>query len=150
VLHPRHSGHFTVAEDNAIAALGEFDRVRIMLASDLGRSGQNAAFSSHPELRADIVISGLPDKGEPLTSAWLEHLQPKLIIIADSESPATRRASADLLKRLNRTGAVVLSTHESGAVTIQIRDGVWRVQTARPLNATAPIPGMDDRDARDE
>jgi len=150
VLHPRHSGHFAAAEDNAVATLGDFDRVRVVLASNLGRSGQNAVFSSHPELRADIVVSGLPEKGEPLASAWLEHLRPRLIIIADSESPSTHRASADLLKRLSRTGATVLSTRESGAVTIQIQNGVWRVQTARPLNAIARALETDDRDVRDE
>jgi beta-lactamase superfamily II metal-dependent hydrolase len=56
----------------------------------------------------------------------------------DSEIPATRRASQELMKRLRRSGASTLFTRETGAVTLSIRDGAWRVQTARPVAALEP------------
>jgi beta-lactamase superfamily II metal-dependent hydrolase len=82
-------------------------------------------------LRADVVIAGLPAVGEPLATEWLDVLRPKAVVIADSEFPVTRRASRELGQRLQRSGAMVLYTRHAGAVTFSIREGKWRVETAR-------------------
>ena len=150
VLHPSRSEHLAAAEDNAAVMLGDFDGVRVLIVSDLGRSGQNAIFNRHPDLRADVVISGLPEKGEPLATAWLQTLQPKLIVIADAEFPATRRASTALLRRLRQSGALVMCTHETGAVTLALQNRSWHVTAARPFTAIEPAPGTDVPDAPDE
>jgi ComEC/Rec2-related protein len=150
VLHPDSSERLAAAEDNAVVMLGVFDGARVLLVSDLGRAGQNAVFSRHPNLRADIVISGLPEKGEPVATPWLQKLRPKLIVIADSDFPATRRASTELLQRLRRTGAVVMSTRETGAVTLQFRNRSWRAITARPLTGSESALEMDDPGVPDE
>ena len=137
-LHPAAGDRFAAADDNAVVTLGTFDGVNVLLASDLGPAGQNALFARHPDLRAEIVIAGLPARGEPLASEWLAALHPKLIVITDSEFPATRRAGRELVERLRRCGATVLLTREAGAVTLAIRDGAWRVQTARPVETLEP------------
>src|SRR5205085_8125528 len=90
ILHPNAADHFPAADDNAVVTIGIFDGVRVLLVSDLGKLGQNALFTRHPELRADVVIAGLPTSGEPLAQEWLTALHPKLIVIADSESPIAR------------------------------------------------------------
>jgi len=130
VLHPDSLDRFAAANDNAIVALGTFDGVRVLLVSNLGRAGQNAVFNRHPELRADIVVAGLPAQGEPLATEWLAVLQPKLIVIADSEVPAARRATPALAARLRRSGWHTLFTRQTGAVTLSLRDSSWRVETA--------------------
>ncbi len=135
ILHPQPSDHFATADDNAVVTLGTFDGVRVLFASDVGLAGQNAFFSRHPGLRADIVITGLPGVGEPLATEWLEVLRPALIVVLDSELPATRRASAALAARLRRSGAVVVFTRQAGAVTISLRAGQWRWRTARAVPA---------------
>jgi competence protein ComEC len=145
ILHPNSSDRFASAEDNIVVALGRFDGVRVLLVSDLGKAGQNAVFVRHPDLRADVVIAGLPPKGEPLADEWLQTLAPKLIVLADAEAPATRRASAPLLARLRRSGAAVLVTRQAGAVTLRVRQGAWRVATARPMSDLEPDSEMEDR-----
>ena len=134
ILHPQPSDHFATSDDNAVVTLGTFDGVRVLFASDLGLAGQNALFTRHPGLRADIVITGLPGAGEPLATEWLEVLRPALIVVLDSEFPATRRASAALAARLRRSGAVVVFTRHAGAATISIRAAQWRLHTARPVS----------------
>jgi len=135
VLHPNTSDRFSSGEDAAVVMLGTFDGVRVLLTSDLGKAGQSTFVTRHPDLRADVVIAGLPSAGEPLATAWLDVLRPKLIVIADSEFPATRRASRELNQRLQRTGATLLFTRQAGAVTFSIREGKWRVDTAREVIA---------------
>jgi len=150
ILHPNGSDRFALAEDNAVVALGNFDGTRVLFASDLGRAGQNAIFTRYPELRADIIVTGISEKEEPLASEWLEVIRSKLIIVADAEFPATRRASPALLNRLRRTGATVLATRNTGAVTIAFRQGSWRVETARPLTAIEPALETGGRDVQGE
>ena len=89
---PAPTNDFPRADDNALVLLGDFSGAKILLLSDLGRAGQSALLARTNDLRADIVIAGLPDEGEPLGDALLDAIQPKVIVIADSEFPATRRA----------------------------------------------------------
>jgi ComEC/Rec2-related protein len=126
VLHPQLADRFAQADDNALVLRGEFHGTRVLLVSDLGRQGQNALLERTRDLHADIVVSGLPEQGEPLSDILLEAIQPKLIVIADSEFPATKRARPDLRARLERRGIPVLYTRTAGAVTIALKKNRWQ------------------------
>ena len=113
--------------------LGELEGVRVLLLSDLGKPGQNALMQRHPDLRADIVLSGVPARTEPLAEALLDGIQPGLILITDSEYPATRRASRPLRERLAARNVPVLYTRETGCVTLTGRQGAWEARTTSGL-----------------
>jgi ComEC/Rec2-related protein len=129
VLHPDATDNFDRADDASLVLLGNFYGTRVLLLSDLGRAGQSALLSRTNHLRADIVIAGLPDEGEPLCDALLDAAQPKVIIIADSDFPATRRASPKLRARLEQRGIPVVCTRTAGAVTILLRPDGWELRT---------------------
>ncbi|MEY2465958.1 MAG: competence protein ComEC [Verrucomicrobiota bacterium] len=127
VLHPQADDHFPQADDNSLVLRGEFHGARILLLSDLGAPGQNALIERTNDLRADIVVTGLPQQGEPIRDELLDLIQPKLIIVTDSEFPATKRAGTALRERLRRRGAAVLYTRETGAVKISLQANQWNV-----------------------
>ena len=129
VLHPDATDNFERADDAALVLSGNFYGARVLLLSDLGRDGQSALLSRTNDLRADIVIAGLPDEGEPLCDALLDATQPKIIVIADSEFPATRRAGPELHERLEQRGIPVIYTRTAGAVTILSRPDGWELRT---------------------
>ena len=129
VLQPAAGNNFPRADDNALVLLGYFSSAKILLLSDLGRAGQSELLSQTNDLRADIIIAGLPDGGEPLGNELLEAIQPKLIVIADSEFPATRRASRELKERLAGRKVPVIYTRTAGAVTILARPKGWELRT---------------------
>jgi competence protein ComEC len=131
VLHPGRGDAFAQADDNALVLMGDFRGTRILLLSDLGRAGQEALLELTADLRADIVVACLPERTEPLCDGLLEAICPKLIVIADSEYPATKRASIALRKRLERRAVPVLCTRCAGAVNIVIGKGGWRVRAPR-------------------
>ena len=93
VIHPQRSDRFPQADDNALVLFGDLEGTRVLLVSDLGRPGQNAVLERWPELRADIVVTGLPAQNEALTDAFLDRVQPRIVIVADSEYPVWERAS---------------------------------------------------------
>jgi beta-lactamase superfamily II metal-dependent hydrolase len=104
----------------------------------LSHAGQDALLSRTNGLRADIVIAGLPDGSEPLCDALLDAIQPKVIVIADSEFPATRRASRALKDRLEQKGIPAIYTRSSGAVTIVTDKSGWKLRTMDGQKFTSP------------
>jgi competence protein ComEC len=138
VLHPGAGEDFAHADDAALVLLGNFQGMRVLLLSDLGRNGQSALLARTNDLRADVVIAGLPDEGEPLCDALLDAVQPKVIVVADSEFPANRRASRTLRERLEQRKIPVIYTRTSGAVKIMTRPDVWELKTMDGQKFTSP------------
>lgn len=143
VLHPAEADQFSLADDSAVVLRGEFGGTKILLLSDLGRSGQEALLNRKPDLHADIVVAGLPTAGEPLADGLLDAIQPVVIVVADSEYPATRRASPRLRERLARRGVPVVYTREAGAAQLVFRGRGCVLKTADGaiLEVSKPAPG---------
>ena len=142
VLYPEPTNHFPQADDNALVLKGEFHGTRVLLLSDLGRPGQNALLERTNDLHADIVVTGLPEQTEPLCDALLEAVQPKVIIVMDSEFPATKRATPALHERLEKRNIPVIYTRTAGAVEISLRPNRWSV---KPINGEelSGTPGVE-------
>lgn len=124
VLYPDAKFHFPKGEDNAIALRGEINGIRVLLLSDLGHFGQNSLLAKANDLRADIVVSGLPDKDEPLCDALLNAIQPRVIVITD---PPTHRAGELLKRRLLRRHIPILYTSETKGITLIVRPNHWEL-----------------------
>lgn len=131
ILHPQHGEDFRAADDDAVVALGEFDGVRVLLAANLGKAGQNALLSRHPKVQTDIVIAGWPVQGEPLAPEWIAALAPKLIVLMDAGRPVPTATARALEQRLRRSGATVLSARDTGSVNLRLQAGRWRIRTTR-------------------
>ncbi len=137
VLHPDDTDRQPQADDNAVVLLGQFGATRVLLLSDLGKPGQNLLLSRYPDLKADLVIAGIPARTEPVADALLESIQPRLLVIADAEYPATQRASAALRERLAAKGTPVLYTRETGALVFTFTDRGWNLRSATPTATSA-------------
>ncbi len=129
VLHPAATDDFAQADDAALVLRGNLNGTRVLLLSDLGRKGQSALLARTNDPGADVVITGLTDDGEPLCDALLDAVQPRIIVVADSEFPATRRAGRDLKDRLGKRNVPVIYTREADAVTLRARPGRWELRT---------------------
>ncbi len=127
VMHPARDDGFTRADDNAVVLMSNVKGTRILQLSDLGTDGQKALVERGADLKADIVITGLPAQGEALSEALLDAVQPRVIIVADSELPPWERASAKLQSRLALRKIQVIYTRTTGAVTIELRNGAWKI-----------------------
>ena len=129
VLHPADRDDFDRADNAALVLPGNLNGVRVLLLSDLGRKGQSALLARTNDLRADVVIAGLTDDGEPLCDALLDAVQPAIIIVTDSEYPAIRRAGSELKARLGERNVPVIYTRTAGAVTLVTQADGWELRT---------------------
>jgi competence protein ComEC len=143
VLHPSTNDHFPQADDNAVVLRGNLLGTRVLLLSDLGVEGQKALMERGDNLSVDILVTGLPSKGEALCDAVVEAANPRVIIVADSEYPSWERASPRLRERLAEKGIPVIYARLDGASTIDFRGGEWALRTmhGKILGGTGKIIG---------
>ncbi|MCZ7636423.1 MAG: hypothetical protein M5U12_10605 [Verrucomicrobia bacterium] len=127
MLHPGADDAFAQADDNALVLARDVAGTRVLLLSDLGRAGEAALLAREADLRADVVVTGLPVKGQPLSDELLEAMQPRLIVVADDDRPATALAPRALRERLAAGGWPVVYTSEVGAVWFRSRVGLGRL-----------------------
>jgi len=128
ILHPDAEDQFGRADDGAIVLTGSFYGTRILLLSDLGRSGQDTLVARYPSLKADVVVTGIPAGSEPLCDPLLDAIQPRVIIVTDSEYPVNARAAARVRRRLGKSKVPVIYMRFSGSVTIEFREGEFDVR----------------------
>jgi ComEC/Rec2-related protein len=126
---PTETGRHNRADDNALVLLGRLQGAKILLLSDLSPAGQTALLARTNDLHADVVVTGLPTEGEPLNDSLIDAIQPKVIVVIDSEYPVQQRASRALMERLGRSGIPVVYTRTAGAVTIVTNPHGWKLHT---------------------
>ena len=129
VIYPTMTGSASKAEDAPLVLLGTFHGSRILLLSELSRDGQSDLLSQTNDLHADIIVAAMPEKGEPLCDALLAAIQPRVVVIADSDFPVARRASRALHERLDQTHISVIYTRSAGAAKIGTDRAGWKLQT---------------------
>lgn len=141
VLHPGPQDQFTAGDDNAIVLFAEIHGVKLLLLSDLGRNGQRALLARYPDLQADIVVSGLPAKDEPLGETLLAALKPQAVIVTCAWQPAAEQASPDLMTRLKQTGSHTFFLQETGTISLQFTPDGVTLQAMRGINKTLTLKG---------
>lgn len=129
VLHPEATDRFAHADDGAIVLLGEFDACRVLFLSDLGKLGQQLLVEREADLRADIVITGIPREREPLHPDLLAAILPQASIVATADYPASARINRNLRERLEASETPLISTDVTGAATLTIDAHGWQLKT---------------------
>jgi competence protein ComEC len=129
VLHPDRTDRFSKADDGAVVLRADLAGTRILLLSDLGQAGQAKLLERIPDLHAEILVAGLPTTGEPLSERLLKAIEPRLVIVSDSEFPVSERARPRLRSRLKRTQIPTLFMRDTGAVTLQFRNNYWKARS---------------------
>ncbi|MCX8155597.1 MAG: ComEC/Rec2 family competence protein [Verrucomicrobiae bacterium] len=144
LLHPTGEEPLGAADDTVLVWRRARAGGGCLLLSDLSRAGQHqlAQRAGAGQLRADILICGLPEQGEPLADGFLRLVQPRLVIVADSLFPADRRAPRSLGQRLARQRVALWCTRECGAVQITFSPSGWRARAMDGREALAEeLPG---------
>jgi beta-lactamase superfamily II metal-dependent hydrolase len=145
VLHPAPTDDFSLADDNSLVLLGDILGTRVLLLADLGSQGQRALAQREPALRADIVVAGVPTRGEPIGTALLDLAQPDLIVLDDAALSAPV-SPPEFVQRWRAQGISVLRTAEDGTVTIRFGATGWEARGMSHQRITGPL--VEDRARR--
>jgi competence protein ComEC len=139
VLYPSADDKLPRADDKALVLRGNLRGTCILLLPDLGSAAQEALIERNIDLRSEIVVSSLPDSGEPLTDPLLDRIRPRFIVMADATYPPDARARPPLRERLARRGIPVFYASEVGAVTVEFSDRAATVRPARENEFRKPL-----------
>ncbi|MBI5775539.1 MAG: ComEC/Rec2 family competence protein [Verrucomicrobia bacterium] len=141
VLHPSAEDKFSQADDSALVLRADIHGTRVLLLSDLGKAGQRALLEREKNLRADIVIAGVPRQSEPLLDVLLDAIQPAVIIVQAGDFPVSQRAPSALRERLAKRGTPVTYATDDGSLTITIKPSGWEVRSMNKTVAAGQRPG---------
>ena len=119
VLHPPASSTAPKADDMTLVLSLEHSHSRILLCSDLGKSGQNMLRRSEMVTPAAVVVSGMPTGGEPVGLELINLVEPRLILLTTATFPSSERPSSPLRARLDGSGAKVLYSDRDGGFQIE-------------------------------
>jgi competence protein ComEC len=150
VIHPSAEESSPGADDKPLVLWGKVHQTRVLLMSSLSSVGQDALLERYPGMEADIIVSGLPSRAEPVSDRFLLALRPRLVIICDSKFPARARANLKLHTRLTRTSIPVVYTSEEGATTIDFHRQYWILRTMSGMRVdsrtlTPMVPPKDEQ-----
>jgi competence protein ComEC len=130
VLFPPPNFSSTIADDQAyVVHLLVAPATRILFMSDSGIKTEQALLVSHLDLRSDIVIKGQHHSGESGSDAFLEAVQPRLIIATSRDFPGYERISDAWKENLQKRGIKLFRQDETGAVILRFRQDGWEAQS---------------------
>jgi competence protein ComEC len=129
ILFPPPNFSAPIADDQAyVIHLLVAPTTRILLMSDSGIKTEQALLVSRFNLQSDIIIKGQHHSGESGSEAFLDAVQPRLIIATSVDFPNYERISDAWGENLRKRGIKLFRQDESGAVILRFRQDGWEAQ----------------------
>jgi ComEC/Rec2-related protein len=130
VLFPPRTFSSPIADDQAyVVHLLVAPTTRILLMSDSGIKTEQALLVSRLNLQSDIVIKGQHHSGESGSGAFLDAVQPRLIITTSRDFPGYERITDAWSENLQKRGIKLFRQDETGAVILRFRQDSWEAQS---------------------
>jgi competence protein ComEC len=129
VLNPPSIANSDRSDDNSLVLMLEFGPTRLLLMSDAGETVENRLLRAAEDLRAQIIIKGRHSKEPSCTDAFLDAVQPEMVVQTVSARPSDRYLQPELRERLQRRGVKLYRTDETGSVTIRLTHQGYTLHT---------------------
>jgi competence protein ComEC len=130
VLFPPRNFSSPIADDQAyVLHLLVAPTTRILFMSDSGIKTEQALLASRLNLQSDIVIKGQHHSGESGSGAFLDAVQPRLIIATSRDFPGYERIGDAWSENLQKRGIKLFRQDETGAVILRFRHDSWEAQS---------------------
>jgi competence protein ComEC len=97
--------------------------------SDSGIKTEQALLESHLDLQSDIIIKGQHHSGESGSDAFLDAVQPRLIVATSRDFPDYERVTDAWRENLQKRGIKLFRQDETGAVVLRFGEDSWEAQS---------------------
>jgi competence protein ComEC len=126
ILFPPRQFVGRIADDETLVVqLSIAPATKILFMSDSGNSTENAILASGADLRSDIVIKGQHHSGKSGSDAFLDAVQPQLIIATSRDFPEYERMSDEWAEHVRARGTKLFRQDETGAVELRFGEHEW-------------------------
>lgn len=140
VLHPQGDGKTRSAEDSPLVLKFFWGDKRLLWLPPLNLAGQEALLRATWDLKAEILIAGIPLQDRPLYPELLEAIKPSYLVLIDDATPKGRRQVEGQLSRLKRSGCRLIRTSESGPLTLEFSGTQLRFRLSTDPKADRVYP----------
>ncbi len=120
------------SDDRCLVLHGTLGGVRCCVIPSLNPDAQRRLVARWGDrLRSEVLIAGMPSRGEPLIDELLSVVRPSKVVLLVGERPANLRLPRVARLRIRRAVApgAVWVTDQAGAVTLRMRDSRCSVET---------------------
>ena len=101
----------------------------ILFMSDSGVSTEQALLARHSDLRSNIIVKGQNNSGQSGSAAFLDAVQPRLIIATSRDFPEHERISDSWAEELEKRGIKLFRQDLTGAVTLSFHHDGWEARS---------------------
>ncbi len=128
ILYPFPGMKAKAADDQALVVqLVVENQHRVLLVSDSGLATEEALLAlPNDELRSEVLVKGQHYSGVSGSPAFLDAVQPRLIIATSRDFPARERIPDDWARLVAERGISLWRQDETGAVTLEFWGDEWR------------------------
>jgi len=130
VLFPPRNFSSPVADDQAYVIRLEIGPgSSVLFMSDSGIPTEQALLAGPSTLRSDVIVKGQHHSGESGSMAFLDAVQPRLIVATSRDFPEHERINDDWAEQLQRRGIKLFRQDETGAVILRFHADGWEAQS---------------------
>ncbi|MES2474723.1 MAG: ComEC/Rec2 family competence protein [Verrucomicrobiota bacterium] len=123
ILHtPDPAAVNALADDRVMISRLHWRGWKILLTSDAGVGTELEMLAAGRDLSADILIAGRNEAGESLSDAFLDAVQPQLIVASHADFPAAQSLDPRSVGHWKSRGIQVIHQGQSGGVTMSVDD----------------------------
>ena len=129
VLYPPRVFPAATTDDQAYAIqLFVAPSTQVLFMSDSGFATERALLDSGLNLRSDILVKGQHHSGGSGSDAFLEAVQPRLIIATSRDFPEYERVSDEWAEQVRTRGIKLFRQDETGAVELKFGRNDWEAR----------------------
>ncbi|MDQ2867700.1 MAG: ComEC/Rec2 family competence protein [Verrucomicrobiota bacterium] len=125
VLYPPPQLKIASADDGPLVLQIDFGDTRVIYENDAGSAVEQALLKYYDDLRSDILIKGHHHSGDAGSLAFIDAVQPRVIIATSRDTSVSERIDDAWAAEIARRGIKLFRQDESGAVEIQLREEEW-------------------------
>jgi competence protein ComEC len=125
ILFPPPGFSAKTTDDEALVVQLSVNTTKILFMSDSGYATEKALIESHADLRSDILVKGQHHSGNSGLDAFLDSVQPRIIVATSCEFPQHERISDEWAERVRARGIKLFRQDETGAVELEFCPGGW-------------------------
>ena len=129
VLFPPSGLSATTADDQALVVQLSVETAKILFMSDSGCPTEKWLLASAADLRSDILIKGQHYSGNSGSDAFLNSVQPRLIIATSRNFPEHERIPDEWAGRVRARGIKLFRPDETGAVQLEFGQRGWEAHS---------------------
>jgi competence protein ComEC len=117
-----------MGDDQALVVQVSLKKAKVLFMSDAGYATEKALLASRVDLRSDILVKGQHRSGNSGSDAFLNAVQPRLIIATSRDFPQQERISDEWAERVRARGIKLFRQDETGAVELSFDSDGWRAK----------------------